>query len=315
MDPTAQERRCSDLDVIRAALCWLVVMVHCAWFGGTHNWIWSQAGIWAVNIFVLLSGYVITLLLLRKKETYRKFIFRRFMRLYPVYGVCLIAMLFILPLASGMVPQNATIDANNEHYFWLAIWLHLGLFHGVEVVPLIQHTILPPAWSISLEWQLYLLAPVLAFCAVRWRYRFLGPLLMISASLAFLHLRHRFTLGDAFFPSHLIYFSLGIVGALKWPELPTLCRWPAFITDLGLASYSTYLCHWPVLILLSLLLPDDLSPAEKTGCLFVLGAPLIVITSFVLYETIEMPGIRLGQKIVEYRAKTQKKPSVQKRQP
>jgi peptidoglycan/LPS O-acetylase OafA/YrhL len=301
MNPIVRERRCSDLDVIRAALCWLVVMVHCAWFGGTHNWIWSQAGIWAVNIFVLLSGYVITLLLLRKKESYLKFVFRRFMRLYPAFVVCLAVMLLIQPLISGLIPQNAMIDSSSEHYYWPSVGLHLMMLHGLQIAPMIQQTFLPPAWSISLEWQLYLIAPLLLFGALKWRTRFLAPALVFAVGLAYLHLRGRWTLGDAFFASHLIYFLLGLAAALKWSELPALVRWPKPVIDLGVASYSTYLCHWPILALLGLCLPDDFTPLEKTIFLFMLGGPLILVTSFVLYETIELPGIRLGQKIVEYK--------------
>jgi peptidoglycan/LPS O-acetylase OafA/YrhL len=301
-------KRSADLDVFRAALCWLVVGVHCAWFGGTHSWIWHKAGVWAVNGFVLLSGYVITLLLLRKRESYRKFIFRRAMRLYPVYAVCLAVMLLLRLLISGLIPQDAIIDANNEHYFWPSLWLHLGMLHGLEIAPSIQHTFLPPAWSISLEWQLYLIAPLLLFAALKWRTRFLAPALLFAAGVAFLHLRGRWTLGDGFFLSHLFYFSLGLAAALKFPQLPVLVRWPNFIIDLGLASYSTYLCHWPILALLSLSLPYDLTPLEKTLCLFVLGGPLIIVTSFVLYEMVELPGIRLGQQLIAYKQRVIRQP-------
>jgi peptidoglycan/LPS O-acetylase OafA/YrhL len=301
--PTTDKRRSADLDVIRAALCWVVVGVHCAWFGGTHSPAWHKAGVWCVNGFILLSGYVITLLLLRKKESYRKFIFRRAMRLYPVYAVCLAATLLLQLLTIGRIPQNAIIDANSEHYFWPSLLLHLSLLHGLEIAPSIQHTFLPPAWSISLEWQLYLIAPLLSFAALKWRMRFLVPALLLSAGLAYLHLRGLMSLGDAFFPSHLFYFSLGLAAALKWPALPALVRWPSFVVDLGLASYSTYLCHWPILALLSLSLPLQLSPPERTVFLFILGSPLIALTSFLLYETVEMPGIKLGARIISYKQK------------
>ena len=45
----------------------------------------------AVLMFIIISGFVITHLLIEKREKYAPFITRRFLRLYPAYFFCLIA--------------------------------------------------------------------------------------------------------------------------------------------------------------------------------------------------------------------------------
>lgn len=42
----------------------------------------------AVNVFIILSGFVIFHLLNTKKERYERYIARRFLRLFPAYTKC-----------------------------------------------------------------------------------------------------------------------------------------------------------------------------------------------------------------------------------
>ena len=65
-------------------------MVHVAWVSGIQGSTQDSTGKAAVEGFIVLSGYVITQLILTKRESYRTFITRRFMRLFPVFFVCLL---------------------------------------------------------------------------------------------------------------------------------------------------------------------------------------------------------------------------------
>jgi peptidoglycan/LPS O-acetylase OafA/YrhL len=74
--------RNQTLDVSRGFLSWIVVVVHVVWLAGYHGLIQHNAGVYAVDGFIILSGFVIAQLLVTKNEPYGLYIFRRFMRLF-----------------------------------------------------------------------------------------------------------------------------------------------------------------------------------------------------------------------------------------
>ena len=131
----------------------------------------------AVQVFMILSGFVITHLLMSKHEGYVPYITRRFFRLYPCFVACCAIGFLVLPLwanfvqacgwqAPGWKDYVAGVVALNEQThrnFWPHFSLHATMLHGLvpsEVLPKAPMTFLPAAWSISLEWQFYLVAPM-----------------------------------------------------------------------------------------------------------------------------------------------------------
>lgn len=127
----------------------------------------------AVNVFIILSGFVITHLLLVKHEPYWAFITRRFFRLAPALYVCIMLALCFVDFYqiaytglsfSGDVTMRQTRLLEQENHFFLHLFNHLTLFHSFfphEIIPYSATTFLAPAWSIGLEWQFYLIAPFL----------------------------------------------------------------------------------------------------------------------------------------------------------
>ncbi|WP_025872326.1 acyltransferase family protein [Methylobacillus glycogenes] len=127
----------------------------------------------AVNIFIILSGFVITHLLLTKNEPYSHFITRRFFRLAPAFYVSLVIAILVVNFYkvaytglsfSGDTSMRLARLVEQDSNFLLHLFNHLLLIHSVFPQELIQFsptTFLAPAWSISLEWQFYLIAPVL----------------------------------------------------------------------------------------------------------------------------------------------------------
>lgn len=291
-------KRYFGLDAARAFLAWIVVVVHCAYDGGIHNKSWAMAGIWAVAAFVTISGFVIASLLLSKKETYPVFVFRRFMRLFPVYVVCLLLALLLQPVAPNFPLSSEVTGLENER-FWALLLSHLALLHGIWPHAAIgQCAFLNPAWSISLEWQLYLVAPALLALMLRYRAKLLAPLLAVTLTIAFANIANLIKWNCGFILMRLGFFVIGMTVALYLDRLPSgwlSIRWPRWMTWLGEISYSTYLVHWPLLRLLAHNLPAEWSRLERTLYLTVAGPPLIVLASFGLHELIEKPGIRLGK--------------------
>jgi peptidoglycan/LPS O-acetylase OafA/YrhL len=126
----------------------------------------------AVDVFIIVSGFVIFYLLDTAHEGYVRFIWRRALRLYPVYLVCLLASLLVLPAAVQAFaaapwphPLNASrvqIAHNTMAFLPQQIAAHLAMVHSLipdSLLPNANYAILGQAWSLSLEWQFYVLAP------------------------------------------------------------------------------------------------------------------------------------------------------------
>lgn len=190
----------------------------------------------AVDVFIILSGFVITLLLLNKRERYLLYLTRRIFRLFPVYFVCLLGSVALLDVAREALqmapPTTATagrlrmLDDGNE-----ALWLHLGahltMLHGLldRVVPNASFALLGQAWSVSVEFQFYLIAP--AVVAALWHRS------ALAATAAIVYLAGLVAAAGATrigaLPTHLGLFALGIVYCQLWRRLEggTL-RWSAW---------------------------------------------------------------------------------------
>ncbi|RYY76143.1 MAG: acyltransferase [Gammaproteobacteria bacterium] len=170
------------IESLRAYMAWWVVLSHGVGLIGIYDTgssffnLFMKLITWAtmpVNIFIIVSGFVITHLLLNKKENYSVYITRRFFRIFPIYIFCILLAIFLanlrdiayldvsfLPDKSGRI---ATFAAQNEH-FWTHFFLHITMLHGLVPDSLLPHNtsaFLGPAWSLSLEWQFYVLAPII----------------------------------------------------------------------------------------------------------------------------------------------------------
>lgn len=96
-----------EFDGLRGALASWVFAFHAIAIAG----LWAKLpptlgalldGGQAVNVFIILSGFVITSMLLHARETYGVFIIRRFLRLWPTFAVCILAALAMQAL--GLMP-------------------------------------------------------------------------------------------------------------------------------------------------------------------------------------------------------------------
>jgi peptidoglycan/LPS O-acetylase OafA/YrhL len=151
--------RIPEFEGLRGCLAWWVVLfhmyLHSGLVGDRVTWIesWAPMGFTAVPLFIILSGYVIALLVETKHEPYGCFLVRRFFRLAPVYYL-LTAFSVLVLWRQGTLPERL-----GAH-----VLAHLTMLHGLfpnEVLPESSIALLHPAWSISVEWQFYLLAMLL----------------------------------------------------------------------------------------------------------------------------------------------------------
>lgn len=144
---------------------------------------WLAGGFVGVDVFFVISGYLITSLLLRKmllKEfSFADFYIRRARRLLPaafaMYVVVALAFLFAYPPPYfEKVSQGIFFSALfvSNIYFWK----QGGYFsENLELNPLL-HT-----WSLSVEEQYYFVVPLLIFLTLKWfRFSWLVALLVTA---------------------------------------------------------------------------------------------------------------------------------------
>ena len=235
--------RFPGLDGLRGWLAWTVVLDHVVFFSGFGlRWVTRDAaqaaGTTAVMIFVILSGFVITHLLLEKHEPYGLYLARRALRIFPVYLLALLAGVgttfltfraFLTPdggvdpvaMASLAYPEPDVLRYDHAAlhsgaYFW-HLGLHLTLLHGVvsqAALPHAQLMFLSPAWSLSLEWQFYLIAPLAVWAARRQG----ASIALVLVALALFMLCNFNVLGTwgmpSFLPAASLYFAVGIASRL-----------------------------------------------------------------------------------------------------
>lgn len=177
-----------------------------------------------VDIFIALSGFAIFTLLSKDKSDYPAYLLGRFFRIYPVYITCLmigvllydwrIAQLMIDPLVSqaGLQSKLLIYQSVQENY-WQHLLAHLLVLHGVipdQVLFAVGHSFVAPAWSLSLEWQFYLLAPLLFFFMTRSKISAIGiGLSLIALDLALRWSGLTFSYG-AFLPVKIGFFFAGM---------------------------------------------------------------------------------------------------------
>ncbi len=192
------------LSELRAIAAFAVVISHIELFKKRENipslydtWLTdfiSMLGKNGVYLFFVLSGFLITYLLLAEgdkigKIDIRKFYIRRILRIWPLYYAVVLFCLLILPLMTSHFSEffetNYYIDLLNRNDFSItARFIIFMLF-----LPNIALILFPPvaaasqSWSVGVEEQFYLIWPILLN---RFRNNILLVLILVIASKAIL---------------------------------------------------------------------------------------------------------------------------------
>ncbi len=176
--PTPQRNHIGALDSLRGLMSWWVVAGHLGTALAFHN-LYNDL---PVDVFIILSGFVIFRLIDLKREPYVPFIVRRGFRLFPAYLFALAVSVALLPVTRDVFAAMPFQGPNNETRVQLAdegmanlfphLLVHLTLLQGLIPGWILKNsplTLLGQAWSVSLEWQFYLLAPAAFYAAERKR--------------------------------------------------------------------------------------------------------------------------------------------------
>lgn len=119
----------------------------------------SNYGVWGVDLFFVLSGFLITGILWDTKTSgryFRNFYVRRTLRIFPLYYAVLALLFVVLPLVLGSSALESLRGAR-EHQAWL--WTYTANFYiaskGTWALPYVSHF-----WSLAIEEHFYLVWPL-----------------------------------------------------------------------------------------------------------------------------------------------------------
>ena len=168
-----------SLDGLRALSVLAVIVYHA-------NKLWLPGGFLGVEVFFVISGYLITLLLLAESEangtvSLKQFWLRRARRLLPalwvvVLGVVVFAAIFQRDILGTL--RGDVVAALFYGFNWFQIWVGTSYFTSFEFVPL-RHL-----WSLAVEEQFYLIWPIVMLVVARFGKRRLPIVSAVFLGLA-----------------------------------------------------------------------------------------------------------------------------------
>jgi peptidoglycan/LPS O-acetylase OafA/YrhL len=229
--PLYQSPHVIQLDGLRGLLAlWVAVSHIFCWCGiAEREWPWPFRrfredfffAIPAVETFMIVSGFAISALLHQRRRGYLAYMIGRLFRLYPTYIICLllgVVSVNYTPVILGSATWNhvwylrmlGTISMEERANFLKHLVAHITLLFGLfprSLLPEGNATILAPGWSLTLEWQYYLAAPLIAWLVRN------GTGVLFAMVIAFVGVRYGYAWknpSSAFLPAQLPMFLIGI---------------------------------------------------------------------------------------------------------
>ena len=336
-----------DIDGLRAIAVALVVLTHANVPG-------LGGGFIGVDVFFVISGFLITTILLREAQdgsySLARFYERRIRRIFPA----LVTVLVATTLAGIYILTPDQLAAYGKSMMATMLFVsnfYLGMTANyfdpdAETQPLL-HT-----WSLAVEEQFYIVFPILLIALLRWYPRRAKAAVWIVALLSFaaciLLTDRRPTMAFYLAPTRAWELLAGALLAIHAPRtLPAGREWVAQalgiaglglilaagvwfspatvfpgwtaalpvlgavalilagslgggiatrilstapVRGLGLISYSLYLWHWPVIVLLRFWTIDPPTPLQMT-----LAVVATVILSILSWKYVEQPFRHAGK--------------------
>ncbi len=158
-----------NLNGVRAIAALMVIIFHIElikseWGFRNDYLILNLGGDKGVTLFFVLSGFLITYLLLKEEQitskiSLKNFYFRRILRIWPLYFFIVLSSLFILPHISFLYEPPYHHPYIKSRIIIVILYL---LFCGNVLTALYSHVnFVRPTWSVSVEEQFYLIWPIL----------------------------------------------------------------------------------------------------------------------------------------------------------
>lgn len=240
-----------DIQGLRAIAVMAVVLFHL-------NKEWLPGGFIGVDVFLVISGYLITSIILKNKQlgqfSFKQFYINRFKRIAPAYYT----MLAIVSVLMAILLITPDFDFYKQSLYSALYFASNQYFAGFGdyFAPASHEQALLHTWSLAVEMQFYLLLPVIVIFLPKRYLNFVFWILLASISL-YVTWELREPLN-----SQGLYFSL-------------IARIPEFLLGAVIAS-SSMGSHWR---------------ANQANLLSLLGAVVLVCSFVFIDETTLFPGL------------------------
>jgi peptidoglycan/LPS O-acetylase OafA/YrhL len=157
----ANNKNIPQLDGLRGIAILLVLLVHSQEsFRGIHLDSLARRGWIGVDLFFVLSGFLITGILLDTKGRgawLRNFYARRALRIWPLYYAVLLFIFVLVPIAK---PSNK-LELSHYPWYWYFSYLQNWFVRGWGIAPL------SITWSLAVEEQFYMSWPIVVLVSSR----------------------------------------------------------------------------------------------------------------------------------------------------
>lgn len=181
-----------DINGLRAIAVIAVVLFH-------FNSSWVPGGFAGVDVFFVISGFLMTRIIFRGMEendfSIIKFYIARANRIVPALAV----LCFVLFVVSVLFLSSDDQNANSKHILGslsflsnFIYWRESGYFDAVSHEKWLLHT-----WSLSVEWQFYIIYPLV---------------LVFVAKLSSIHIAKKLVLAGT-----ALGFAFCVIATYKWP--------------------------------------------------------------------------------------------------
>jgi peptidoglycan/LPS O-acetylase OafA/YrhL len=142
------------LDIARGFAISIVLFYHVFWYVSFFRFGWI-----GVDLFFVLSGFLITDILLRSRENrsyFSNFYLKRILRILPLYYLTIFIFFTFAPIFFSNKSSDSTFTYYNQNQIWYWLFLQnwLVIWKGKPSEPYLQHF-----WSLAIEEQFYLFWP------------------------------------------------------------------------------------------------------------------------------------------------------------
>jgi len=214
-----------DIDGMRAIAVLLVILFHA-------NFSFFSGGYIGVDVFFVLSGYLITLTIDKEMSenrfSFQQFYLRRIRRIIPVLVFVMIVatipaylILFADNLESYGRTLIHTILSTNNFHLWIILKDYFA--ENSDLIPFL-HT-----WSLSVEEQFYFVWPVILlvshkFLSTKNRLLFIILFVIVTLILSIYLTKTNINMAYFLLPARFFELGMGACLAMYWDKLPSFSK-------------------------------------------------------------------------------------------
>lgn len=283
-------RYMAGIDGLRALAVLAVIIYHL-------NYNWAPGGLLGVGIFFVLSGYLITDILIAEwgrngRLDMKDFWLRRAKRLLPALFLLLIVVVAGVAIFSPAQMESVRGDAGAAIFYVSNWWL---VFHDVSYFEKFG----PPSplghlWSLAVEEQFYLIWPLLLMLGLRFLKR-RGPLMIVTLLLAAASAIAMAVLYEPGLDPSRVYYGTDtrVFGLLIGAALAMM--WPSRMLSANISRQSRLTLDLCGLLSLGILLYSIWKTNQYDDYLYQGGLVLLSVVSAVLVAVLAHPASILAK--------------------